>query len=182
MYVARERERYWQQIGLQPGTRPIEIDPIEYVDEELYGHVISTCILEIPDSDFEAAIQELVSEQPRRDREYVRSSLEWWVCQGLYPLELDDITLLSSAELTALYEHYELFTVPCLAAKGYRVYAPLERGSFTTEGWPAWSPVDALMTRGAELEQDEYITLAIECRAFPERFFGTPWWEKEGLY
>ena len=171
LYVARERDRSWRQIGLAPGTRAPDIDPIEYVDEEIYGTLVSSCIVEFDSDDLHHFVDDLVGKARPTDREYVRSSLEWWICQGRYPIQLEDITLLSSEQLTALYEHYENFTIPCLIAKGYRIYSPPERGSFTTEGWPSWSPLDALILENSDLEPHAYVQLAIECRVHPDQIF-----------
>ena len=179
-YVAEQREAYWEGLGLPEDTPALDVRPIEYVDEGDWGFVQNECLDGMREGAMSEEIDARLAFVAPEDQEAARENLRWFICEGQYPLELDDIDMMSNAQLTALYEHYQKFTVPCLAAKGYRMNAPPAIEDFSSAGWAIWSPVDSIVLtldqQMTGIPGDVYTQLIEDCQAQPRVFFGEPWW------
>ena len=179
-FAAAQRADYWVNLGVPNDTPPLAVQFIEYVDVEQYGNVQTECVDGMQSEPVRPDIAEVVAGVELERRPQLIMDLQWFICEGMYPLELEDMGLLSAAQLDALYEHYQRFTVPCLVAKGYQVGPPPSLEDFRRAGWPSWSPVDALVidydSVSGGLPMDVYVDLYEDCRAQPREFFGEPWW------
>ena len=162
----------WRSMNLPAGAihRP-EIAPERYIGQLEFTEVIRGCTRDHARQNYRllATYADARRLEKSGGGDYF-DDLAWYECTVTFPIELDSLGLRSNAELTLIYEHFQRWVIPCLAAHGYTITDAPSREGFLEDGVVFWSPLESLFREGT-IGDTEYSELRDECDAYPAWLF-----------
>lgn len=92
-------------------------------------------------------------------------AIAWYTCGARFPIDPEDLGLLSTAQVEYVYSYFERWLIPCLQRNGYDVGTLPERSFFVQSKRILWNPYSSIDLTGGP---DQTRLLFEACPQLPE--------------